>query len=475
MAHSEAVDVTDVDRFAERPEAMFDLGRTRALELDAENVAEIQLTAVRRRFSELKDKLSVLSNLAQENGVQSIASLNNAAPLLFKHSVYKSYPVSLIEKSRFDKLTQWLGKLTTVDLSSVNTREVDSVDDWLDALLRDAGVRIIHSTGTSGKLSFLPVGPRDSTCQTKAAMVAMEPIGGPAPKDLENVPMIVFGQRTMFNGYGAKMEAMLRDVYHGDETKLVVMDPGRLSADILSLGGRLASAENRGTLGRESLAPTIVLRLEEAAEAQKRAQASRLRFFDELFTRWKGKRVALSGNWAMFSEMAETGRERGIADGLFAPDSLVQCAGGTKGKILPDGFKEDIARFLGVGRINQAYGTSEIPTLLGMCEAGYYHAPPWLLVFILDPRSGEPFPRHGTHTGRFGAIDLTLSERWGGVLTGDEVTMTFGTCACGRSGPHVADSIRRFSEKEGGDDKITCAGAPEAHDNALAFLAEFET
>ena len=110
-----------------------------------------------------------------------------------------------------------------------------------------------------------------------------------------------------------------------------------------------------------------------------------------------------------------------------------------------------------------------------MCEAGYYHAPPWLLVFILDPRSGEPFPRHGTHTGRFGAIDLTLSERWGGVLTGDEVTMTFGTCACGRSGPHVADSIRRFSEKEGGDDKITCAGAPEAHDNALAFLAEFET
>jgi len=107
-----------------------------------------------------------------------------------------------------------------------------------------------------------------------------------------------------------------------------------------------------------------------------------------------------------------------------------------------------------------------------MCEARHYHVPPWLLVFVLDPETGQPSPREGTHTGRFGVIDLGVKQRWPGVLSGDEVTMSFDTCACGRPGPHIADTVRRFSEREGGDDKITCAGAPEAHDNALAFLAD---
>jgi hypothetical protein len=35
----------------------------------------------------------------------------------------------------------------------------------------------------------------------------------------------------------------------------------------------------------------------------------------------------------------------------------------------------------------------------------------------------------------------------------------------------VYPTIRRYSEKEGGDDRVLCSGAPEAHDNALAFLA----
>ncbi len=33
-------------------------------------------------------------------------------------------------------------------------------------------------------------------------------------------------------------------------------------------------------------------------------------------------------------------------------------------------------------------------------------------------------------------------------------------------------AIRRYSEKEGGDDKITCAGAAGVHDKALDLIAE---
>ena len=43
---------------------------------------------------------------------------------------------------------------------------------------------------------------------------------------------------------------------------------------------------------------------------------------------------------------------------------------------------------------------------------------------------------------------------------------------CGRIGPYVHRGIRRYSEKEGGDYKITCAGAPDAHDKAIDFILQ---
>ena len=43
---------------------------------------------------------------------------------------------------------------------------------------------------------------------------------------------------------------------------------------------------------------------------------------------------------------------------------------------------------------------------------------------------------------------------------------------CSRIGAYLHHGIRRYTEKEGGDDKITCAGAPGAHDRAVDFILE---
>jgi len=69
-------------------------------------------------------------------------------------------------------------------------------------------------------------------------------------------------------------------------------------------------------------------------------------------------------------------------------------------------------------------------------------------------------------------MDLMPDSYWGGLVSGDEVTMAGWDepCACGRTGPYLESTIRRFSEAQGGDDKINCAGAPEAHDRAIDFL-----
>jgi hypothetical protein len=39
---------------------------------------------------------------------------------------------------------------------------------------------------------------------------------------------------------------------------------------------------------------------------------------------------------------------------------------------------------------------------------------------------------------------------------------------------HLADDVGRFSDRRGGDDKITCAATAEAHDEAVKFLTEFQ-
>ena len=53
-------------------------------------------------------------------------AVEDAARLLFPHTVYKSYPPALLEKNRFDRMTQWLGRLTTVDLSGDDVKLLQS-------------------------------------------------------------------------------------------------------------------------------------------------------------------------------------------------------------------------------------------------------------------------------------------------------------------------------------------------------------
>jgi hypothetical protein len=71
-------------------------------------------------------------------------------------------------------------------------------------------------------------------------------------------------------------------------------------------------------------------------------------------------------------------------------------------------------------------------------------------------------------------MDLLPDSYWGGFVTGDRVTMAGfdAPCECGRRGPYLEPEIARFSDLTEGDDKINCAGAPEAHDRAVDFLLE---
>lgn len=42
-------------------------------------------------------------------------------------------------------------------------------------------------------------------------------------------------------------------------------------------------------------------------------------------------------------------------------------------------------------------------------------------------------------------------------------------CPCGWRGPRLTTQIRRFSEMEGGDDKITCSDSAKAYDEFMDY------
>src|ERR1700740_1118828 len=78
--------------------------------LERTELEHLQWEALQYRFAELRDRIAPLSAKADAHGLGALSSLNDVVPLLFEHSVYKSYPTSLLIAARFGPLTRWLDR-----------------------------------------------------------------------------------------------------------------------------------------------------------------------------------------------------------------------------------------------------------------------------------------------------------------------------------------------------------------------------
>jgi len=463
-----------VDLGAE-PERIIELTQQEVYAIPLEHQHELQLEGARKRFRDLAQRIPILTRLAEEQGLSDIRSLDDMAPLLVPHSALKSYPMSYLEKGRFDRLTQWLNGFTTCDLSALDARSCDSIDDWLMLLDAETDVRVLHSTGTSGKLSFLPRG----LPEMRSMMLGYcrqfdrfreEPslLGAPVGQ----TPIIFMQYRKGGMAQHRHLDYLQEHLFGGDDRMIVATNPTRFSADAASIGGRLRVAEAKGELGKIQISPKLMARRDAYIKDQERASQFLDAFFDEVSSRLRGRTVSVMGHVPMLYNIAVQARKRGI-ENLFARNSFVAAGGGMKGHSLPEDWRETVDRFLGGAPLIEGYGMTEVVAASRLCAGGHYHVPTWHIPFLLDPDTGEVRPRTGTSTGRYGAFDLNAQTYWGGFLTGDEVTLSWGDqekCACGRIGPYLHRGLRRYTEKEGGDDKITCAGAPAAHDRAIEFV-----
>ncbi|MDB5724199.1 MAG: hypothetical protein JWQ16_953 [Novosphingobium sp.] len=467
----------EAERWMNDPYEHFEYDNTKIHSLPREQVEAVQLAAMNLRLHEQRGQIKMLEKLADAQGVTRIDSLNDMAPLLMSHEIYKSYPVSLLAKQQFAKLNGWLGKLTRHDLDQVDVSECDSIDSWLTKIREETPLDVGASSGSSGTCSFYPKSKRDYFLSMMGLRVQLAQKFGQAPQpgDIDDkihaiIPLYRDGHASMgaFGKYA-------RDVFgKGDPEFWHFCFDFKLSSDLMWLAARLRAAAASGDAGKVDVPSSLLARRGEWEQAQKEMPAQQLAFVNRMIEKLQGERVFVMSTSNLLYAAAKRGLAEGLS-GVFAADSVFMGGGGAKGVPLPDDLEEVIEKFFNTKRMISAYGMTEMNSFSALCDQDRYHVLPWVTVFLLDLDTGQPLPRAGQQSGRAAFFDMTAESAWGGIVTGDLVSVDWDhQCECGRTSVALEKNISRVSEmQEGGDDKISCAATPQAQAEAMEFLTGY--
>ncbi len=421
---------------------------------DFEHVRTLRLAAADRHLARRRETIRVLDRRATDAGVTSIDRLENAIPLLFSHTTYKSYPDSFLRDHRWDRLAAWLGALSTDRIDGVDLDGVIDIDDWLSRLYA-AGHHVVATSGTSGRTSFLNTTRDDHDALEMGFYRGAVAVAG-ADDTVERTGFLAIPRGTTSVAQIAVARMAKRFVRAG-EVYYLTDEPIRVAQ--IARMGQLRVAIADGTASPGEIA---------AAEQEGKQQAARgrqaLDRFVERILDHHTEPLFIGGTYGLIWMLVESARARGLKAGAFHPDTVLFAGGGLKGVRAPDDFLDQIRAFFGPGVAQfEAYGMSELNAPFARCSAANYHAPPTTLFLVLD-KAGEELAAvsEDAAQGRLAAVDLTVSGRWGGVISGDRVSMCFAPCPCGRRSPAITE-ITRYTDLPEGDDKLSCAGTVDAY------------
>jgi hypothetical protein len=427
-------------------------------DVPSEDLRELQVAALDERFQENRDRIKLLKHRAQEAGIDEIRSQDDMVPLLFPHTAYKSYPESFLMEERWDRLTKWLGTVSPYLIEGIDMEGIANIDDWITRL-EAKGYFISCSSGTTGKSAMLIASQKDmewskiDTVQVFSWGSGVEPTAdrkmiGCAP--VASVPKnrtIGEAQAAAFsNPDWPRFNYPVPPITVGALTKMVVMR--KKMADGTAMPDEVAAFDATSVDRAKILDDAIGI----AA--------------DEIIAN-RDKKLMVSGLWSGLYAVAKIVRDKGYSAKDFNPDNCIYVGGGLKRALLPDDYKQFVHQTFNIpeSRDFQNYSMQELNSGMPKCQAGNrYHLPPWIIPFILN-KEGDCLLSHDGKSeieGRAAFFDLSLDGRWGGVISGDKISVDFGPCACGNKGPSVRDNIARFADLEG-DDKIGCAGTVDAY------------
>ena len=425
----------------------------------AAEIRPLQIAALNERFQDRKGRIKLLAKRAEEAGTSEITSLEDMVPLLFPHTAYKSYPESFLIDERWDRLTKWLGTVSPYAIEGVDLEGIADIDEWIDRLAAK-GYFISCSSGTTGKSAMLIASGKDMDwSKIDTVGVFSWGSGVPAAQDrllvgcapVATVPKnqaISEAQAAAFcNPEWERWAYPVPPITVGSLTRMVVM--------------RKKMADGKAS-------PQEIADFEATSKDRQEVLDSAIEKTADFIVANRDKKLMVAGLWSGLYAVAKAVRERGYAAKDFDPDNCIYVGGGLKRAQLPADYQQFVHETFNIpeGRHFQNYSMQELNSGMPKCrEGGRYHVPPWIVPFILD-KSGDALlphdPAGGEVEGRAAFFDLSLDGRWGGVISGDKVSLDYSPCKCGNRGPSFRDNIARFADLEG-DDKIGCAGTIDAY------------
>ena len=414
----------------------------------------LQVEAARDLFTARRQQIQVLDRRARDTGTDAIGTVEDLIPLLFPHTTYKSYPQAFVKNRRWDRMTTWLGSISTHPTTNVDVEGVEDIDDWI-ARLYAAGHLVSTTSGTGGKSSILNRTVGDHAFFRKCLS---ESFGWPDPiRHERSRHFFFFGPRS--GPYTAMIaNEILVDLYARPDSQHYLSDEPLRLAYLTEL------AEMRQRMADGSATPADISAMDERSAEQALRTRARLEIMVDAIATVHREPLFLSGPWAQLWGVMEQLRAQGIGDGDFHPDTILAAGGGTKGANLPDDYREQLLKYFGNPLKQHVYGMSELSQNFPVCEAGNFHQVPWVVPFVLDDRGESQIgAREGVVEGRFGFADLATEGRWNALITGDRVSIDFREqCPCGRTGLVILPNISRYVGP-GQDDKIGCAGTIDAY------------
>jgi hypothetical protein len=414
---------------------------------DADEAAEVRREAVLMNHRHYLETIPAYAALAEQAGVgdvDELAPIENE--LLSTDDIFKSYDPTWLDERRFDRMNDWLGKVYH-ERVSFDAAGIDGIDGWIEALMAH-GVRVIYSSGSSGRFSFVPRDPiawnRFSVAPSSyIAAMAMQldmtsgwqrALLGPAMKVLDPLTLArLLHRRTMpdFDGVflsfrgghmGTQIVAQEFAKRCGAATFLYDFDLSASTLRLLATGPKTPEDDRTVRAFRDATVGQKEARLTAMVDALK--DSSR-----------RGRKVFLAGAPYLFKELLA------LVKGTIplAAGSVVMTGGGWKTfsgeKIEQHVLNQMIGDAFGLPLANviDGYSMAEIHGVVPRCEHGRYHLPPMLETMVVDE---EMRPVRGKDvTGSFAFLDPFAVSYPGFIVSGDRVRMVDEQCACGTFGP----------------------------------------
>lgn len=437
-------------------ERLMDLmGKEDCYDVAPADLLPLQIEAANERLASQINKIGLLRNRAETSDVSQIEEPADLVPLLFAHTAYKSYSESWLTEGQWDRMGRWLNTVSTRPVDNVNFDGVDTLDDWIKRL-ESVGHYLSCSSGTTGKPAMLSgtEGDIDFSAKANAAGIVWA-LGLKPSRDRK------------FFGIGPQFAAPRENAIRDSMIAAIAPDvePFQFGSEPITVGAMVEMIVLRRKIADGTARPSELTAFEQLATKRAAEMADSSEKSVDALIEARTRPIMISGMFGQLYPIAEAVRAKGLSGKDFHSGNTMFVAGGLKGAVLPENYREYILETFNVTeeRMYHMYSMREINSTFPLCSAERYHISPWVIMLPLDV-SGENLldAGGGDVEARAAFMDLSIEGRWGGIISGDKIGVSFARCACGHQGPTVAREIMRFADLPDGD-KISCAGSIDAY------------